>query len=134
MRSLETMTPRRYGATVACVGVLVAMSGELLRPAEVDRIRNPTGAYVAAIKRRPIYGMLATMPGHGSGSPGFVEIQDARGVSYGEMPVLLLYMAHTDFAWSADSAEIPLVGRWSFATRSCHYWNAAQTAEIDCSP
>jgi hypothetical protein len=129
------MTLRSCGAIVAClVAVLTALSCVLLRPAEVDRLGNPTGAYVATVKRRPIYGMVPAMPGHGSGSPAFVEIRDARGVSYGEMPVPLLYMVYTDLSWTPGSAEISGVGRWNLTERRCHYWNDTETTEIDCSP
>ena len=73
---------------LALVLVLLLFSKE-----EVSHFNNPLGRYTVVVSKRRYQSFLMRAPGDSSGAPGFVEIFDRGGKSFGRVPVDMIQFA-----------------------------------------
>ena len=96
---------------------------------EVDRLDGPSGDYVAIISERRYQSYLMRAPGDGGGEPGFVEIFNRSGGSFGRIP-LPMVLLDREIEWTSTGAEIRFVGEWDFKHHTCYYWSENQDRQI----
>ncbi len=101
----------------------------LLTPREQRRFPSTDGRYQIVLLSQPYQSLIPRMPGGGSDRPGWVELEDNNGRSFGRVPIAMLHMVHS-LQFTEDGASIPAVGRWEFRARRVRYWNPDQTREI----
>lgn len=109
--------------------VAIIVGVRLFARVEVDRLDGPSGDYVAIISERRYQSYLMRAPGDSGGAPGFVEIFNRAGESFGRIPIPLTQMGR-EIQFTSTGAEIRAVAEWDFKHRTCYYWTEDQDKQV----
>lgn len=129
------MNQRTKRSSLAALGVFVILTlvlgAFLFSREEGSRFSDPSGQFTVVVSKRRYQDYLMRFPGQSGDEPGFIEIFDRSGNSFGRIPVEMIN-AVSDLHWpsSHTGARIPLIAEWDFQHHTCFYWSADQTRQI----
>lgn len=108
------------------IGLLIVLA--LNHKTLYKQYMDPSGRYKAMITYKTYLSLLPMPIGSSSDKPGYVKIVDENGNNLGEIPVPMLQMAEVE--WTAEGAEVRLIGEWNFSNNLCYYWDETGNRRI----
>ncbi len=91
---------------------------------------DPTGKYIVKVSYKSYLSLIPMTPGSSSDKSGYVEIFDNYSNSMGEIPIVMLQLAHV--SWHKNGASIKLKGEWDFKKGTCYYWDESGNHKVFC--